>query len=94
MPAAQDAGAPLHESFRTEDDEIGLATSQARQSGESVPDTLEVHSDTLSVMTDEMSAWRKPVRLALVAVAVGLAVIVVGGLVARGARAEAATPAA
>lgn len=68
-----------HASYATQDDEMSLSAEQAAADGSSLPDTLEVRSDALGVMHESMGRVRRPVMVAL-----GVAAIVVGTLVAVG----------
>jgi hypothetical protein len=74
---------PRHEGFLTDADEMSLAQSQARQTDSSQPDTLEVRGDSWSLLQEELGPLRRPAQLALGALAVGLLVIVGGGLLSR-----------
>ena len=88
MSTSHDENTAGREAFRTEADDISLATAQERQSADSQPDTFEVRTDSFDVMTEQIDTWRKPVRLALIVVAVGFAVVVGSRLIARAMRDE------
>ena len=70
----------------TEADEMSLAEALARQSPDSVPDTLEVRDDSLAILQGEVAAWRRPVLMALGVVAIGIIAFVGGGLLSQRGR--------
>jgi predicted NBD/HSP70 family sugar kinase len=82
-----------HAGLLTEADEMSLAQSRARQTDDSVPDTLDVRSDAVAVLQDSMEPLRRPTQAALAALALSLVVIVGGGLLARLMRHRGPTPA-
>jgi hypothetical protein len=63
--------------FTGPDDEMGLAEAQAQQTGESIPDTLEVRSDALVIMQDSLESMRPSALLAGV-VGGAVALVIVG----------------
>ena len=67
----------------TDADEMSLTEARAQQTDASQPDTLEVRGDSWSLMQEELGPFRRPVQLAVAALAVGLLVIVGGGLLSR-----------
>jgi hypothetical protein len=83
--ADQQPNESARSAFTTEADEISLADAQAQQTDESEPDTLDVRSDSLTIMDEQLAPWRRPIRVALVVVAVGVAALVVGRLLTRSA---------
>jgi hypothetical protein len=80
-----------HASFLTRDDEMGLAEAQTLQTDESVPDTLEVHSDAVSVMQDSVQGLKKPARMIAIGVGVAVAVVIALGILGRTRRGEVPT---
>jgi hypothetical protein len=81
-----------HASFLTRDDEMGLAEAQAMQTDDSVPDTLEVHSDSLSVMQDSVQGLKRPARMIAIGVGVAVAVVIALGVIGRARRGELPAP--
>jgi hypothetical protein len=75
--------APTSSGFLTDADEMSLAQSRALQTSTSIADTLEVRGDSLTILHDQLEPWRRPARLALAAMAIGLGAIIGGGLVTR-----------
>lgn len=69
-----------------------LAESMAAQRFDSVPDTLEVHSDSVAVMQDSVRAMRRPALLAAAAVGAVIVGIVVLGILGRAGRGETQPP--
>lgn len=80
------AGESGQSSFLTERDEMSLADEQLAVGPESVADTLEVRDDSLAVLQNDLAGLRGPARVAIIAVGIGLAVVIVGGLLGRVAR--------
>ena len=76
----------------TRDDEMGLAEAKAAQNFDSVPDTLEVHSDSVAVMQDSVRGMRRPALLAAAAVGAVIVGIVVLGILGRAGRGETQPP--
>ena len=72
-----------HAPFLTRDDEMGLAEAQATQPADSVPDTLEVHSDSVAVMQESVRGMRRPALLAAAAVGAVVVGIVLLGIIGR-----------
>lgn len=81
-----------HAAFLTADDEMSLADAVAAQTPDSVPDTLEVRSDAMSVMQDSTDSLRAPVRMIATAVGIVLLVIVGGTILNRVMRGRSAPP--
>lgn len=79
-----------HAAFLTRDDEMSLAEAKAAQTSESIPDTLEVHSDAMSVLQDSTDSMRKPARMIALVVGVGLLVIIGGSILSRVMRSSSA----
>ena len=75
---------PEHGPFVTDEDEISLAESLERETPESVPDTLEVRSDAMSVMQASATPLRKIALASIAALAVGIVVIVLTSAISRG----------
>ena len=83
MTSGQGTVPQHHEAFLSQADEMSLGQSRARQSEASSPDTLEVRGDSWSLLQEELGPLRHPAMLELAALAVGLVVIVGGGLLSR-----------
>mgnify|MGYP003588611140 FL=1 len=81
-----------HAAFLTKADEMSLAESVAAQTADSVPDTLEVRSDALSVMQDSTDSMRGPARKAAMAAGIALLVIVGGAILSRAMRGRTESP--
>lgn len=81
-----------HAAFLTKADEMSLADSVAAQTADSVPDTLDVRSDAMSVMQDSTDSMRGPARKAAMAAGIALLVIVAGSILSRAMRGRSAPP--
>lgn len=68
--------------FAGQADELGLAQERARETVDSLPDTLEVRSDAYSVMEDQVAPLRRPVMTAAI-VAAAVVVVLVGVAILR-----------
>lgn len=79
-------GEAAHVSSLTEADEISLAESIARTDASSVPDTLEVRSDSMAVMRNSTAPLRRPLGIAAAVVGLAVVVVVVSGLLGRARR--------
>jgi len=69
--------------FASGADEVSLAESLWSQGPDSVPDSLEVRSDSIEVMQNSMEDFRRPVVIAVAAAAAGVALLVVAGFIRR-----------
>jgi hypothetical protein len=69
--------------FLTEADEMSLSQSRDKQTGDSVPDTLEVHGDALTLLQEQIEPWRRPAQLTLAALAFGFFLLIGVGLLTR-----------
>lgn len=78
------ATSPEHGPFVTDKDEISLAESKERETADSVPDTLEVRSDAMSVMQASAPPLRKIALASLAVLALGIVIVVVSGAFSRG----------
>jgi len=74
MTTTPDAPQSTPVGFLTADDEMSLADSRAQQSADSIPDTLEVHGDSMTLVQGELGKWRRPVQLTLAGLALGIIV--------------------
>ena len=69
--------------FASAADEMSLADSLWSQGADSVPDTLEVRSDSLEVMQNSMVSFRRPVIIAVTVVGAALALLVGAGFLRK-----------
>jgi hypothetical protein len=69
--------------FTGEADELSLAQEQARQSADAEPDTLEVRGDGLSILQDQLGPWQRPLRLAMIVLAIGAVAFIAGSALRR-----------
>lgn len=69
--------------FAGEADELSLAQEQSRQTADAEPDTLEVRGDGLSILQDQLGPWQRPLRLALIVLAVGAVAFIAGSAMRR-----------
>jgi hypothetical protein len=69
--------------FASDADEVSLADSLLSQGPDSVPDTLEVRNDSLSVMQNSMEGFRRPVIIAVAVVGAAVALLVGAGLLRK-----------
>jgi hypothetical protein len=83
MADVHGAGTPASTGFLTEADEMSLAQSRASQTVDSEPDTLEVRDDSLTLLQEQIEPWRRPARVLLGVVAVGLVVLIGAGVLTR-----------
>lgn len=81
-----DAANGEHASLMTEVDEVSLADARSLQTDDSVADTLDVRSDAIGIMQNSTAPFRRPAMLAGAALAAGLAVLIIGGILGRGVR--------
>jgi hypothetical protein len=79
-PGTPDATAST---FVSAADEMSLTDSLWAQGPDSVPDTLEVRSDSLAVMQGTMEGFRRPVVIAVAVVGSALALLVGAGILRR-----------
>ena len=79
--------------FVSDADEMSLADALSSQGPESVPDTLEVRSDSLEVMQNSMEGLRRPVVIAVAAAAAGVALLVAAGFFRRLGQRDVSPPA-
>ena len=84
---ANDSRAP----FLTAQDEMSLNESLQDQTSESAPDTLEVRTDSLSVLQDSLGSLRRPLVVAAAALGLVVVALAVGGALVRTRRGGAAS---
>jgi hypothetical protein len=83
---------PATTGFLSDRDEISLAEARLEQTGSSVPDTLEVRSDSLALLRGSLEPLRQPAVAAVAALGIAVIAFVVGGLLSRGRNAGGASP--
>ena len=91
MTDVTSASAAQPDTYLSHRDEMSLADERAAQDTESVPDTLEVRSDSVAVLDGVVGRLRRP---ALVAAGIALAAAVVAVGLARVLRGPSAGPTA
>ena len=93
MTEAQNGNEASRRAFASEADEASLAESMAQVTEGSEPDSLDVRSDSLTILDEQLAPWRRPIRIALVVVAVGVAALIAGRLLSRSGASELAVAA-
>lgn len=89
------AGTPdaVPSAFVSDADEMSLTDSLWSQGPDSVPDTLEVRSDSIAVMQNSMAGFRRPVVIAVAVAGVAVALLVGAGLLRRLGQGDVTPPA-
>lgn len=85
--------APAPSAFASDADEMSLTDSLWAQGPDSVPDTLEVRSDSMAVMQNSMANFRKPVVIAVAVVGAAVALLVGAGFLRRLGQGDVTPPA-
>ena len=79
--------------FASGADEMSLADSLWSQEPDSVPDTLEVRSDSMAIMQNSMANFRRPVVIAVAVVGAAVALLVGAGFLRKLGQGDVTPPA-